>query len=242
MRYPLLGLLLLTLASGCGYHHYAGPLEPTGEQGSSLAVADDGSVTYAKGLLDVVLRPMSDEELNRQFADVSQAGPKSTNPYTFGDTDFFIGRKDRQRFTLFNLTVRNYEYPKVVIEPEQVQMIAGNGRHYGSLNVDQLDNYYRVYAIGYRGNTYRDYKARIHLMLRTLAQPVPVFNGQETDGFIVFPALHPDVTEVEVVITGAMLRFDYRDEPVETVDISYRFRRDVGRRYHDGNIQLTAQN
>ena len=241
MRYPALGLLL-TLASGCGYHHYAGPLEPTGEQGSSLTVADDGSVTYAKGRLEVVVRPLSDEELNRQFASHSQAGAKSTNPYTFGDTDFFIGRKDRQRFTLFSMTVRNYEYPKVLIEPEQVQMLAGNGRHYRSLNLDQLDNYYRVYALGYRGNAYQRYKERISLMLHTLAQPEPVFNGQETEGLLVFPALHPDVTEVEVVINDAMLRFDYRNEPVETVDISYRFRRDVGRRYHDGNIQLTAQN
>lgn len=242
MRTPVLGLLLLFLASGCGYHHYAGPLEPTGEQASSLDVADDGSVTYARGLLDVVIRPLSDEELNRQFARHSQAGPNSTNPYTFGDTDFFVGRKDRQRFTVFNLTIRNYEYPKVLIEPERVRMVAGNGRHYWSLNVEQLENYYRVYAIGYRGNAYNRYRTRVDVMLNSMAQPKPVFNGQEAEGFVVFPALHADVSEVEVVIDDAMLRFDYRDEPVEMVDITYRFRRDVGRRYHDGNIELTALN
>ncbi|MCY3736726.1 MAG: hypothetical protein OXG13_10020 [Gemmatimonadaceae bacterium] len=241
MRTPLLGLLLLCLASGCGYHHYAGPLEPTGEQETALTVADDGSVTYARGLLDVVLRPMSDEELNRLFAEHSRGGVKATNPYTFGDTDFLIGKKDRQRFTVFSLAVRNYEYPKVIIEPEQVQMIAGNGRHYWSLNFSQLENYYRIYALGYRGNAYERNNERSSVMLRTLAKPEPVFNGQETEGFIVFPALHPDVTEVEVVINEAMLRFDYRDEPVEMVDITYRFRRDVGRRYHDGSIELTAR-
>ncbi len=241
MRTPFHGLLLLCLASGCGYHHYAGPLEPTGEQETALTVADDGSVTYARGRLDVVLRPMSDEELNRQFAEHSRGGVKATNPYTFGDTDFFIGRKDPQRFTVFSLAVRNYEYPKIIIEPEQVQMIAGNGRHYWSLNISQLENYYRIYAVGYRGNAYERNNERSGVMLRTLAQPEPVFNGQETEGFIVFPALHPDVTEVEVVINDAMLRFDYRDEPVEMVDITYRFRRDVGRRYHDGSIELTAR-
>ena len=242
MRTPVLGFLLLCLASGCGYHHYAGPLEPTGEQGSSLDVADDGSVTYAKGRLEVVMRPLSAEELNRQFAAHSRAGAKSTNPYTFGDTEFFVGRKDRQRFTVFNLSIRNYEYPKVLIEPERVRMVAGNGRHYWSLNVEQLENYYRVYAVGYRGNAYKRYRMRIDVMMNSMAQPKPVFNGQETEGFVVFPALHADVSEVEVVIDDAMLRFDYRDEPVETVDISYRFRRDVGRRHHDGNIELTALN
>ena len=205
-------------------------------------MADDGSVTYAKGRLEVVIRPLSAEELNRQFAAHSRAGAKSTNPYTFGDTEFFVGRKDRQRFTVFNLSIRNYEYPKVLIEPERVRMVAGNGRHYWSLNVEQLENYYRVYAVGYRGNDYKRYRMRIDVMMNSMAQPKPVFNGQETQGFVVFPALHADVSEVEVVIDDAMLRFDYRDEPVETVDISYRFRRDVGRRHHDGNIELTALN
>ena len=240
MRHLLLGFLLVSVASGCGYHHYAGPLEPLGDQGADLSVADDGSVTYAKGRLEVKLRPLTDEELNRQFVSQSQGGPKSTNPFTYGDTDFFLGRKDRQRFTLFSLGIKNYAYPKVLIEPSQVQMIASNGRHYWSLSVDQLDNYYRIYATGYRGNEYQRYKSRLDLLRRTLAQPEPVFSGQEAEGFIVFPALHPDVTEVEVVIQNAMLRFDYRDEPVEMVDITYQFRRDVGRRHHDGSVELSA--
>ena len=241
MRHLLLGFLLVCMASGCGYHHYAGPLEPLGDQGADLSVADDGSVTFAKGRLEVRLRPVTDEELNRQFASHSRAGPKSTNPFTFSDTDFFLGRKDRQRFTLFSLGIKNYAYPKVLIEPSQVQMIAGNGRHYWSLSIDQLDNYYRIYAVGYRGNEYQRYSERLALLRRTLAQPEPVFSGQEAQGFIVFPALHPDVTEVEVIIQNAILRFDYRDEPVEMVDISYQFRRDVGRRHHDGSLELSAR-
>ena len=38
----------------------------------------------------------------------------------------------------------------------------------------------------------------------------------------------------------AVLRFDYRGVPVETVDVSYHFRRDVGRRHHDGGLELSA--
>ena len=241
MRHLLLGFLLVTVASGCGYHHYAGPLQPLGDQGADLSVADDGSVTYARGRLEVKLRPVTDVELNRQFASHSQAGPKSTNPFTFSDTDFFLGRKDRQRFTLFSLGIKNYAYPKVLIEPSRVEMVASNGRHYWSLSIDQLDNYYRIYAIGYRGNEYQRYSERLALLRSSLAQPEPVFSGQETEGFIVFPALHPDVTEVEIVIKDAMLRFDYRGEPVEMVDITYQFRRDVGRRHHDGSVELSAR-
>jgi hypothetical protein len=45
----------------------------------------------------------------------------------------------------------------------------------------------------------------------------------------VFPALHPDVQELEVEVLEANLRFDYRNEPVETVQLTYHFERDIGR-------------
>jgi hypothetical protein len=228
------------LLSGCGYHHYAGPLEPANEQAGSLTVADDGSVTYTQGRLEVKLRPVTDEELNRLFARESASGPKSTNPFTYGDTEFFLGKKNRQRFTVFSLSVKNYAYPKVVIEPARVQLVAGNGRQYWSLKAEQLDNYYRIYAIGYRGNEYGRYKARLDLLTRSLFRNGEIFSGQESEGYLVFRTLHPDVKQIEVVIHEAVLRFDYRGEPVETVDISYRFRRDIGRHYHDGTLELSA--
>jgi hypothetical protein len=68
-----------------------------------------------------------------------------------------------------------------------------------------------------------------------------IFSGQESEGFVVFPVLHHDVRQIEAIVQDAMLRFDYRDEPVEMMDIGYQFERDVGRRYRDGNIELSAQ-
>ena len=72
----------------CGYYHYAGPLKPLDEQGVALAVADDGSVTFTQDRFEVRLRYVTDRELNRQFTAYSKAGPKSTNPFTYGDTEF----------------------------------------------------------------------------------------------------------------------------------------------------------
>ena len=46
-----------------------------------------------------------------------------------------------------------------------------------------------------------------------------------------FPPLPPDVTTFSVTIDDVALRFDYADEPVETVELTYRFRRDVHRGY-----------
>jgi len=235
-------IVALALVTGCGYHYYMGPLEPVSQQATSMTIADDGSVTYVQGRFEVRLRPVSDEELNRQFSSQSEGGPKATNPYTFGDTEFYEGQKKRQRFAVFSLNVKNYEYPKVRIDPARVQILASNGRVYWSLSKQQLNSYYRAYAIGYRGNAYSQYRERRDLLARTMLGLEEVFSGQEVEGLVVFPNLHPDVEQVSLVVHDLVLRFDYRDEPVEMVELTYDFQRDIGRLYPDGTVQLSANN
>ncbi|MFP6644666.1 MAG: hypothetical protein VCF24_14075 [Candidatus Latescibacterota bacterium] len=220
--------LTLALIWGCSYHYVAGPLQPTGSQGASMTVADDGGITFTQGRLEVRLRPLTADELNRQFSSVSAEGQKSTNPYTYGDTEFADGLA-HTRFTVFQLSVKNYEHPKVIIDPAKVELLAANSRQYWTLNLQQLDTYYRGYAIGYRGNEYSRYQNRMDLLRRTMFNADPVFSGQETEGFLIFPALHADVNSVELVIHDAALRFDFRDEPVDQIDISYAFEREIGK-------------
>jgi len=236
--------LLLTTASvlllaGCGYLHYAGPLRPLAQQPGAMTVADDGSVTYEKGRFEVKLRPLSDAELNRQFAGESQEGEKSTNPYTYGDIEF--KDKERQRFVVFALSVKNYAYPKVRIDPAKIVLRASNGREYWSLSEQQIDTYFRIYAVGYAGNVYIQYKNRLDLVKRTLFRNEDIFSGQEAEGFVVFPVLHHDVRQIQAMIEDAFLRFDSRNEPVETLDIGYDFEREVGRRFRNGTVELSAQ-
>ena len=54
-----------------------------------------------------------------------------------------------------------------------------------------------------------------------------VFSGQETEGYILFPPLAPDVTSFSVTLQDIALRFDYAGEPVETLELTYQFERDV---------------
>lgn len=234
------GLWLVALSlPGCGYYYYAGPLHPQEQQPPSMTVADDGSVTYIQDRLEVRLKPMSDEELNRQFAAHSGSGPQSTNPYTFGNTKFWEGEQQRARFTVFRLSVKNYAFPKVKIDPARIVLESENKREYWSLGLQQLDTYYRAYAIGYRGNEYARYQERLDLLRRTLFKNEEIFSGQETEGFVVFPVLHPDVGKIRVVVKDMVLRFDFRNEPTEAIDIEYRFDRDIGRIYRDGKIVLS---
>ena len=232
----LCAALCLVLCS-CGYNHYAGPLKPLAEQGVDLTVADDGGVTFTKDRLEIRLRYVNDQELNRQFAAYSKAGPKSTNPFTYGNTEFWSGGQ-RSRFTVFHLAVKNYSYPKIKIDPATIELRASNEREYWTLNLTQLDTYFRAYVTGYTGNEYARYRERMDLLRRSLYKNEEVFSGQEKEGFIGFPPLHADVRGVEVVVHDVVLRFDYRSEPVETVSITYDFKRDTGRIYRDGEIRL----
>ena len=241
MRNILLSFALGIVLFGCGYRYYAGPVRPAEVQPESMSIADDGTVTFSQDRFEVRLKPMSDEELNRQFFNDSQAGPRSTNPYTFGNTVFWGEDQERHRFTVFRLSVKNYAYPKVKIDPARIVLRASNKREYWSLSFEQLDTYYRAYAIGYRGNEYARYQERRDLLRRTLFKNEEIFSGQEADGFIVFPALHPDVKDMEVVLHDVVLRFDFRNEPVETIDIHYFFTRDIGRIYRDGRVVLIQE-
>ena len=41
----------------------------------------------------------------------------------------------------------------------------------------------------------------------------------------------PDVTELSIRVSDVAVRFDYADVPVETLDLTYGFQRDVFRGY-----------
>ena len=63
-----------------------------------------------------------------------------------------------------------------------------------------------------------------------------VFSGNEEQGYLVFPVLDDDVDEIEVHIQNIALRFDYTDAPVESIDLSFAFQRDI----LQGRTQTTA--
>ncbi|MFP6646198.1 MAG: hypothetical protein VCF24_21955 [Candidatus Latescibacterota bacterium] len=126
--------------------------------------------------------------------------------------------------------MKNYEFRKVVIDPSQLELIAGNGRQYWSLNHDQLETYFRSFAVGYRGKEYAAFQERVELLDRTMFEGAEVFSGQESEGYVVFPLLHEDVSSIHVTIHDAALRFDPSGVPVETVDIDYHLERPVSRR------------
>lgn len=232
------GFLCIALFSGCGYRYYAGPLRPETEGGQTadMAISDDGTVTLVKGRLEISVRPVTDEELNRQFAGYSKGGMYSTNPYTFGDWKDPELDRVPSRFTVFRLKVKNYMYPKMWVDPMKAVIIAQNGREYHPLDLPQLEEYYLRYVTGYAGNQHAGYEERMDVLKRSIYYGDEIFSGQEAEGFILFPVLHHDVRRVHLRLQNVVLRFDFRNEPIEQIDVEYVFERDVGRILSDGRI------
>ena len=249
------GALLLVLSfagSGCSsYRYYAGDLKPLNQelQGEGRTVADDGTVTYRQERLEISLRPMSDDELNRQFGAYSKQGARSTNPYTFGNSKLFRTGETPQRFTIFRLRIENYEYPKVYLNPMKIHLTTGNGRKYYALSYEQLYVYFRRYSgggqgnvnSGIAGNEFSRWRSRIDLLKRTMFPDQNIFSAQERDGYIVFKPLAPDVSRVTIHIPDIVVRFDYKDDPTETADVTAEFQRQVGRIYADGHVEVSER-
>ena len=124
------GLLAGWLAGACAYRLVPGPLVPLQEdrQGQGSEVADDGTVTYHIERLRISLRPLQDEELNRQFPYLSAGGKFSVNPYTYGNWIPEGAARTPTRFTIFMLKVENYAFPKVIVNPQSMHLRAQNGR------------------------------------------------------------------------------------------------------------------
>ena len=242
-------LLVGLLFPGCSYRYYAEDLKPMSEaeQGANKTVADDGTVSYRQARLEISVRPMTDEELNRQFSAYSNEGPDSRNPYTFGNSTYFRTGDTPQRFTVFRMYVSNYEYPKVYLDPKKVYITTSNGRKYYALRREQLSIYYRRYVgsgtggsePGTPGNARYIWQERDGILNRTMFPDEEVFSAQTNEGYLVFKPLAPDVNELTVHIPDVVVRFDYKGDPIEDVDVETHFEREVGRIYPDGRRVAT---
>ena len=206
-----------------------------------MTVGDDGTVAYSYERLEISLRPMTDDELNRAFPAQSAKGAQSTNPYTYGNWTVMGEDWTPQRFTVFLLRVKNYAFPKVRIDPQHIVLSSQSRRRYAPLDLLQMSEYYRAQALAWAGNYHARYREQEELLRRTLYEAKMVFSGQEDEGYVAFPPMPPDVTHITLRVEDVGLRFNYADEPVETIDLEYTFEREVARGYAPPAAETATQ-
>jgi len=221
------------MLTGCG-RYFGGPIEPAAEENQTthMTVGDDGTITYSFERLEISLRPMRDAELNRQFQSRSQNGAASTNPYTYGNWRPMGENWTPPKYTVFLLKIKNYAYPKVAVDPLRAQLDSETSRRtYDPLAPEQILEFYYGHIEGYAGNSYRRFQDRRDVLRLTLYQDEPLFSGQEKEGYIVFPQLDPDVKKFAVSLSDIAVKYNYAGDPVETIDLSFRFEREVYKGY-----------
>ncbi len=225
---------------GCGYYQVPGKFEPVelGQQqadssGSQMKVLDDGTVTFVLNRLEVSVRPMIDEELNRQYPAQSNnaSGPSDelpSNPFTYGNWVDPKTGKPPQRLSVFKITVKNYEYPKVKLDPLKVVIESSNGRKYYPWGRYDVEEYFRRFPLAFNGLGYLRFDERRDIITQTkYPDDEFCFSGQEVEGYVIFSKIHDDVKRISIHIPDLGLRYNYRNEPVEEIDLSFRFRRDL---------------
>ncbi|MCY3788369.1 MAG: hypothetical protein OXH63_06225 [Gemmatimonadetes bacterium] len=233
-------LAAAALLLGCGHYLIPGRFQPlevaqqqTDIQGSSMKILDDGTVTFVQNRLEVSVRPMTDEEINRQYPaeSTNASGPADelpSNPFTYGNWIDPRTGEAPQRLSIFKITVKNYEYPKVKFDPLMVTVESANGRLYYPWGSYDVEEYFRRFPLAFNGLGYLRYNERRGLYnLAKYPDDEFCFSGQEVEGYVIFSKIHTDVAEIAVEIPEFGLRYNFRDEPIETIDLHFRFKRDI---------------
>ena len=196
-------------------------------------VDDDGAVTYALAGLRVRVDYMTDEALNQMFPDDSSRGPFSTNPYTYGDwLDPLLGHTPN-RFTVFQVTVTNDIYAKVLLDPITALLHTDQGEVLHSFGIPSysphksFERYYRGVR-GQSGNEFYRFDTRMgNVRSSTFLEDTKVFKGESYSGLLTFSPLDEEVDRVQLILEDFVLKFDASDQPLETVDIFFDFDRTI---------------
>ena len=240
----LVGIVLLMwgLIGACGlippsliYRVRMKPAEELRAQDGYGVDPEDSTFVFRKEGLMVKVRYLPDEALNQEYAKQTFREP-NLNPYTYGTwRDIDLGYTP-MRFTVFQVTVRNIGYGKVLLDPAKTLLLTDRGDRLEYWDVtkrertndvrapNNFEEYYRALA-GPSGNDQYWYQERIGIVRSSLYhRDKPVFKGQRYSGKLVFAPLHQEVKEVTLVLQGMVIRFDRFGRPAETADIRFPLR------------------
>ena len=53
------------------------------------------------------------------------------------------------------------------------------------------------------------------------------FSGQDVEGYVIFSKIHDDVGSILFHIPDFGIRYNYRNEPVDEINLTFRFEREL---------------
>ena len=227
--------VLAVLAAGCirfppdlRYGLYIEPQDALLEDARYYFDPEDSSAVFQEEGFRLKLRYLSDQALNREYARFTFREP-NLNPFTYGqDRDLDRGFTP-PRFTVFEMTVVNLTYPKVMVDPAKMVLHTDRGgehTHWGVLKRDAEHSFERYYMErrGKGGNEDYYFQERIGLVRQDLfKRHTFVFKGETYSGKVVFSPLHEEVQAITVAIEDMVLRVDSFDRPKKVTSALFAF-------------------
>ena len=87
------------------------------------------------------------------------------------------------KYTVFAVQVKNYEYPKVHLDPTRITLVSQQaGREYDPLNRTDILEFYASMVTGYAGNAYSVFQERREILTRTMYPAEDVFQRPRSRG------------------------------------------------------------
>lgn len=215
--------------------HYSSSLAPADTIGKSESyrTEDDGSISYAIEGLRINVKFMTDAELNALLPEDSNKGEYSTNPYTYGNyIDRDVGHIPN-RFTVFKVSLFNYTFAKVQLDPLEAVLLTDQGEELPSYGIpstspyNSFERYYRGLR-GQSGNEFYRFEVRMgHVRSLNYAPDQAIFKGEHYSGLIAFDPLASEVKKVRLMLNQFVLKFDEFGAPLESIDIAFDFDRKI---------------
>ena len=233
----LTALTALAVSAGCAglipaqkqYQVLAEPVLPEG-RGNVYVDLEDSSVVFTKEGAIIKVRLLSDAELNERFP----LGPdgRFVNPYSYRKNDPVLGYVP-PRFTVFDVTVINETYSKILFDPAKALLIDDKRKEFryydGARDATDLlgGNTFATYfglTSGRSGNELQLNMERRGLINKTIYQRNRlVFKGDRRTGLLVFDPLTDNTRQIRLLLKEFVLVFDLHGDPEKYVDVEFVF-------------------
>ncbi|MBQ38715.1 MAG: hypothetical protein CME04_20195 [Gemmatimonadaceae bacterium] len=184
----------------------------------------DGSVSYVHEGLRLRVEHLSADMLDAQI-------PGVENPYVYRHVDYDQGFVP-QRFTIFQLTLSNPTFDKVLAEPQRCHLVTDRGkvlRPYALTRTSatgdprNFETYWLSRGVQ-SGNAQKIYLERMAVLRGAIFQPNSfVFKGNTYSGKLAFDPLPLDTEEVVLHLDRLVLEFGIYDIPKTQTDLEFRF-------------------
>ena len=207
---------------------------------------DTKEVFYDLGGSSIVVKYMTDQDLNNLFPEESSFENYSTNPYTYGNWINPDLGYTSNRFTVFQVTIINRTFAKMKLNPTEVFLKNDLGEELYSYSIsiaaakygNSFENYYKSLR-GQSGNDHYRYEMQIGMVRgKNYGLDEVIFRGDSYSGLVSFDILKPEVSRIRLVLNDVIYRFDAFNRPADVMTISFNFERIIEKKIITREMRL----